>query len=373
MSKVLHVIPRMVQGGAEKLLLDYLVGHQSSHRHQTLVLFEDNDERMVAALSGELFVRSSFTYFDVLRDVPRIRSLIGRERPDLVVTWLYHASFLSPLLVPGDMPILAYLHNTDLSVDAKWTERTCQRAQAWVARAHRVSLLYSGRNSQQFHENALGYPAARARVLPNGVSGETFAPDLARRRLTRKELGVPDDDVLFGCFGRFNPQKNWPLVLDAVSAAPSTWLVCAGRGVSFSNPDFFDLVQARGLQDRVLALDAQSDVARLYDAADVVLMASTYGEAFPLVLLEALAMGKPVIATALGSIPEIVDGLLEPVPVGATDEYVAAVAGAASGRWQGLSIKPEDLRDRALSRYGWATYCAGLDKAIDDAIGSSSS
>lgn len=377
MSKILHIVPRMVQGGAEKLLIEVLRREGGQHDHQALVLFGDGDERMTESVAPKVHVRQPKSDVELLRDTLNVRRWIAAQNPDGVVAWMYHASVLARLIVPTPTPVMAYVHNTDLAVDAKPVERMAQKALARLARSPRMSLLYSGSAAQRYHEGALSYPSARANSLPNGVSLPTFTPDPARGRRARQELGIPDESFVFGAFGRFNPQKNWPLILDAVSAAArkaaSVRLIAAGRGVSFASDEFYDLVRARNLGDQVVALDSQADMARLYDAVDVLLIGSRYGEAFPLVLLEALAMGKPVIATALGSVPEVLDGLIEPIPAEEPERFVAAAVDAATGVWPGLAVKPEDLRRLAVSRYGLDNYCVGLDASINTFLGTSQS
>lgn len=371
-GNILHIIPRMVQGGAEKLLLDFLRSDALQHNHQLLVLFSDSDRRMIEPIADKVTERAANSYSDVARDIPGVRKWIAQLRPDAVVAWMYHASVLAPVLVPGGIPILAYLHNTDLSAEAKRAERLAQKALARLARSSRMSMLYCGAASQRFHEDSLGYPSARPHVLANGVSLEIFTPDPARRRSTRVSLGIETDALTFGCFGRFNPQKNWPLVLDAVAKAAEAnsdvRLIAAGRGVSLDNPEFAALVAARDLQKRVLALGARSDMAPLYDAIDVLLLGSRYGESSPLVLLEALAMGKPAIATALGSIPEVLEGLVPPIQVNAPKQFVSTAVDAAVGRWPGLVLKADTLRNRSISRYGLQQYCAGLDAVAGSVI-----
>lgn len=369
MADILHIIPRMVQGGAEQLLLDYLNSAETTHRHKALVLFADSDPRMIDPIAAQSEVRPSTSYGQIARDILPIRRHIASQKPAAVVAWMYHAAVLAPFLVPRGIPVLAYLHNTDLSAEAKRAERMAQKALARIARSQRVSLLYSGEASRRFHEDTLGYPGTRAHELANGISLETFAADPTRRAATRQDLGIDPETQVFGCFGRFNPQKNWPLVLDAFAAArranPSARLVAAGRGVSLQNPEFAALVSARGLEDAVIALDAQRDMARLYDTIDVLLMGSAYGEAFPLVLLEALAMGKPAIVTALGSVPDVVEGLWDPIPVEAPERFVATVEAAARGDWPALAIPAEVLRAHAVERYGLGAYARGFDTVLN--------
>ncbi|KAA9007833.1 glycosyltransferase [Histidinibacterium aquaticum] len=362
MSRVLHLIPRLVQGGAETLLVRYLSG-QTIHSHRCVTLFQDNDARMAEQLGDRLEARRCRGYADVLRDMPWVRRRLAMLSPDVVVAWMYHAGVMAPWLAPRGVPVLAYLHNTDLKPGSKRLERAAQRALGRIAKGAGRHLLYSGAESQALHEG-LGYPAGRSAAIPNGIPTELFAPDAADRAAIRTELGLTPEERVFGCFGRFDPQKNWPLVLDAVACAADVApvrLLAAGRGVSRETPEFEALIRARGLEDRVLALGVRSDMARLHRAADVLLLASGYGEAQPLVVLEALATGRPVIATDLGSVGDVLLPDLPPVPVGDAGAFIATVEAAARGDWPGLKLPEERLRARVVERFGQGAFGRALD------------
>ncbi|HEY2374068.1 MAG TPA: glycosyltransferase family 4 protein [Gaiellaceae bacterium] len=165
-----------------------------------------------------------------------------------------------------------------------------------------------------------GVPAERVSVLPNPVpSSAPVDRDAARAR-----LGV-DSQVLLAFAGRFGPQKALDVALDAVAAAENVTLALAGEGDGAAELRR----RAEPLGDRVRFLGSltRDGVLELFAAADASVLSSAW-ENLPHAVLESLAAGTPVLATAVGGVPEIVEdgvnGLL--VPAGDREAFAAAVS-----------------------------------------------
>ncbi len=105
--------------------------------------------------------------------------------------------------------------------------------------------------------------------------------------------------------GRLNPQKNHRLLLDAFAAAaiPGAHLLIAGEGDL--RPELEARSAALGIATTVHFLGVRADVPRLFGAADALVMPSSW-EGNPLVVMEAMAAGLPVVATRVGCVPELV-------------------------------------------------------------------
>ena len=166
-----------------------------------------------------------------------------------------------------------------------------------------------------------GVPAERVTVLPNPIPR---APAPVDRDATRRRLGV-DSQVLLAFAGRFGPQKALDVALDAVAATEHVTLALAGEGDGAANLRR----RAEPLGDRVRFLGAlpRDEVLELFAAADASVLSSSW-ENLPHAVLESLAVGTPVLATAVGGVPEIVEdgvnGLL--VAQGDRQAFAAAVA-----------------------------------------------
>jgi glycosyltransferase involved in cell wall biosynthesis len=156
---------------------------------------------------------------------------------------------------------------------------------------------------------AWGLPQDRLTVIPSSVS----VPDLEERDELRRRHGFESPTLVF--VGRFVAQKSLDVALDALSRVEGVAIVLVGDGPERQRIEM--LARRRGLGDRARFVGARGRQAvfELLRAADASVLSSSW-ENFPHAVVEALAVGTPVIATAVGGVPEIVDdgrnGLLVP-------------------------------------------------------------
>jgi glycosyltransferase involved in cell wall biosynthesis len=185
------------------------------------------------------------------------------------------------------------------------------------------TIVYNAQVSREQHA-AHGFHDDRACVIDNGFDLERFRPDPTSRQEWRSRLALPGRDALIvGNVGRYNPQKDHATMVrafsEAVAVDPRLVLVLAGDGLVESNDALARQIAAAGMTSRVRLLGPVLDVHRLYPAFDCFLLSSSFGEAFPNVLGEAMACGVPCITTRIGDSARIVGELgrvTEPGDVG---------------------------------------------------------
>jgi glycosyltransferase involved in cell wall biosynthesis len=160
----------------------------------------------------------------------------------------------------------------------------------------------------------LGYRRDQLVVIPNGVDLRRFDPDRYDRAQCRQALQLEAGDFVIGTIARLAPEKNLAHLLNAIeivvrTAAPS------GRQVKvvIAGPDRGCEAELRaqaarlGIAERVAFCGPRSDVPEVLRAFDVFAITSIT-EGTPFAVLEAMAMGLPIVATPAGSIPEVIDG-----------------------------------------------------------------
>lgn len=206
----------------------------------------------------------------------------------------------------------------------------------------------------------------RVEVVVQGIDVEAISAHRNARQSVRSELGVEADDVLVVIVANLRREKAYPdlmaaarLVLDA--GAPAKF-VAVGQGPL--EVELRRLHDRLGLGEAFRFLGYRQDAARVVAGADLFTLSSRH-EGLPLALMEALALGVPVVATAVGGIPEIVDdgreGVL--VPAARPDLLATAIieavgdperrqrmATAAAAKGASLAVEPAVRRMEAIYR-----------------------
>jgi glycosyltransferase involved in cell wall biosynthesis len=157
----------------------------------------------------------------------------------------------------------------------------------------------------------------RTEVVVHGIDLSAVGAARADREQMRRELGVADDEVLIGTVANYREQKGYPELLEAarlvLDAVPAARFATVGQGPL--EAQIVDLHRRLRLGDRFQLLGYREDPERVLAACDVFVLASRY-EGYPVALMEALCLGLPVVATAVGGVPQAVtpgeSGLLVP-------------------------------------------------------------
>ncbi|HZR14256.1 MAG TPA: glycosyltransferase [Acidimicrobiia bacterium] len=171
--------------------------------------------------------------------------------------------------------------------------------------------------SDEVRDTMWPYLRRRARVIIHGVDVDAIAAQRSQRDAVRAELGIGPDEPVAGTIANFRAQKDYPNLLEAARLlerrGSPVRFVAVGQG---QLEDETRALHARlGLGDRVLLLGRRDDAVRVLAACDVFTLASS-NEGLPVAVMEAFALGLPVVATHVGGVPEAVrdgiEGILVP-------------------------------------------------------------
>jgi len=151
-----------------------------------------------------------------------------------------------------------------------------------------------------------GFPAERIAVIPNGVDTVKFAP-ISNVASLRRELGIDELAPVVGIVAALRPEKNHELFLEMarriVRQLPTARFLIVGDGLRRTALE--QRTAEIGLESNVLFIGSRDDVPRLLAAMDVFALTS-HMEANPISILEAMSVGRPVVATDVGSIHDAV-------------------------------------------------------------------
>ncbi len=242
-----------------------------------------------------------------------LRQIIRSIQPDLIQGKMYHGNMVSEIakfFVGRSIPVLWSIHHTitQLSSEKRITQFLIQLG----ARLghHPDRIIFVSNNSRQQHED-LGYPIDKSCTIPNGCDVDKFSPDATAHATLCESLGIPTDSLLIASVARFHPMKDHPNLLQAAALTvphhPNLHIVLIGREVTPENAELQVLIQSLNLGDRVHLLGERSDTPHLMAGFDLFTSSSAYGEAFPNVLVEAMACGTPCVTTNVGDSGFIVE------------------------------------------------------------------
>lgn len=296
LSKPLFIITALGTGGAE-MMLTQLITHLDRTRFAPEVI------SLMAGGKHEDALRSAGIPVHTLnleagrpslRALWRLRSLVKQIKPDTLVGWMYHGNLAATLAswIGVRVPVIWNVRQSLYSLALE------KRGSAMVIKLlarlgfNPRAVLYNSQISAHQHE-AIGYPADKTILVPNGFDCDRFAPDAAARVSVRAELGLAPDALLVGRFGRHSAMKDYPTFIAAAELVakqmPNVHFTIAGTGTE----------EIRG-QPSLHVLGERLDLPRLTAALDVACSSSAFGEGFPNVVAEAMSCGVPCVVTDVG-------------------------------------------------------------------------
>jgi len=305
---VLYLITELDVGGAERALARTVIRlSKNRYRASVACLYGAGavaDEIRTAGIAvTDLEARGKWD----LSVAWRLYRLLRRERPTILHTWMFHAN------VPGRL--LGRLAGVPIIISS---ERTMGQESRWRYRLNRITAPLTDRvvcvsqRVADFVVQEVGIPQCKVVVIPNGIDLRNFKY-LPAKRQARAALGLPYELALIGTVARLNPVKRLDVLLQALASVNGVCAVIIGDGPERARLEA--LRKQLGLVERVRFVGQQSNVPEWLAAMDLFVLPSDW-EGMSNALLEAMAVGLPVVATAVGGTPEVVvdgvTGLLVP-------------------------------------------------------------
>lgn len=316
--RVLHVVTSLDVGGAQKHLLSLVKGLRERGHTADVAFFKNPTLREEFLATGaELFDLSTRRTFSPLL-IPRLARILVRGRYQIVHTHLLKADSYGALagVLARTPVILASKHNDEIAL----RNPRVATVHGLLSRLDQRVIVLSDYVGRYVASVGKVDPARIDRVY-YGVRPATTATMEDGARL-RAELGIPGNAPLVATVGRLMEQKGLVYLLQAMEILrdrlPEARLLMVGDSQDGRDGYKTDLLrqwEAMGLQERVIFTGVRNDVPAVMQAIDLFAMASLW-EGFGLVFLEAMAAARPIVATEVSAIPEVVEdgvtGLLVP-------------------------------------------------------------
>ncbi len=361
--RVLWVIKGLGPGGAETLLAAAAAAHDRTKFHIECAYVLPYKDHLVGALEDAgVTTHCVSTRPTDLRWPLALAGLIRHGNWDVV-----HVH--SPL--PGSVARLAARTMRGKRPKIVTTEHNAWGTFGWPTRwLNRLTSRWDDAVvavSDEARQSMRGRVAQRATTLTHGIDVDHARSFSCQRQAVRTELGIGPDEFVIGTVANFRLQKDYPNLLRAARALADRGVaarfVIVGQGPL--EADTRALADQLGLADRIVFTGFRPDAVRVMSSFDVFTLASSW-EGLPVALMEALALGIPVVATDVGGIGEAmhdhVDALL--VPPGD--------AGALADAWQVLADDPSQRHQLAgaawarADEFGVARTQDAIEKIYDE-------
>jgi glycosyltransferase involved in cell wall biosynthesis len=350
--KILRIIARLNVGGPARHVALLNAG-LDARGHDTLLVHGelDNGEasfeqfardrrlRMVkiGALGRRVSPASDLTAFTALRQ------LIRDEQPDVIHTHTAKAGTLGRLAAlacnamrpRSRRPLVVHTFHGHVfegyfSTAANHAIRTIERS---LARVTDTIVTISPRQRTDIVERFRIAPAAKTVVVPLGLDLDPLIELPPEAKGMRDALGMAVDEVVVGYAGRMVPVKDLETLLRAfaraVEMSPKLRLLLAGDGPE--RPRLESLAQELGIAGRARFIGWVADLPAFYSALDLFAL-SSINEGTPVAAIEAMAAARPVVATSVGGVPDVIEhgvsGSL--VPAQSIEAFAAALAHMAA-------------------------------------------
>ncbi|WP_083203864.1 glycosyltransferase [Ensifer adhaerens] len=302
---VLHLITGLNVGGAEYMLARFGAKLAATHYEPSVLslmrpgpVARDMRDANIAVATLEMHQSRPGP-----RALAKLRAIIRSSRPALLHGWMYHGNVAASVgsLLGERQPVIWSIHH---SIANPSSEKLMTRAviRLSVELSSRTSAIsYCSRVSAEQHE-ALGFAPDKRRIIPNGVDCEQFHPRADARRYLCDALRLPAERLLVGNIARAHPMKDHGSFLRAIAGLRGMGLDAHGIliGDGHEQGGTARVAAELGITPMITISNARADIDRLMPGLDLFMLSSAWGEAFPLVVAEAMASGVPAIATDVG-------------------------------------------------------------------------
>lgn len=353
--KILYVITGLGMGGAETQLST--IAQHMAKSHDVRVCYLTGEPVLLKDISAVPIVPINIkkTLSGFFQGYFKLRKLVADFKPDVIHSHMIHANILSRLLrlsiaVPK---LVCSAHNSN---EGGWLRMLAYRL------TDRLADVTTNVSLEAVHafETRWAIPKDKMRVVFNGVDTSIFKPDSEKRFYLRQLADVADNDKIILSVGRLTAAKDFPNLLNAFAGLShmqgtfKLWIVGDGD----DRLALTALVEKLNLTGKVFFWGMRSDVASFYNAADIYVLSSAW-EGFGLVVAEAMASERVVVATDCGGVREVIGDQGFLVPVKNADALMQGMEKALSLSAGGAKVMGEQARTRVVENFS-------LDSVIEN-------
>ena len=302
MKHITHVITSLSRGGAQSMLVK-LALHPTFKEGVQQHIISLNEDFDYPELFNQGIKITLIKAKNPIKILIELRSALNQNSTDIIQSWMYHANFFVFLARFKKHKIFFNIRHSLHDIKM---EKTTTRFIIFVGKFFSRfvnKVVYCSKVSLSQHIN-YGYPSYNSIFIPNGFEIEKFKYSISNRKIFRESLDFMKDDFVIASIARYHPMKNHEGIIKGFSKfvkfAPKSKLVLIGKGLDKENHTLRSLCNLLNVSDKVFMLGMRNDIPSILSGIDVFISASNWGEAFPNVIGEAMAIGKICVTNDVG-------------------------------------------------------------------------
>lgn len=368
--RILFLIRSLDTGGAERQLVVLARGlKERGHTVAVAVFYEGG------AFTAEL-TNADIPILSVSKrgrgDVPgffwRLLLTCLDFSPDIIHSYLDVSNVVASILRPflkGTRIVWGIRASNMALGEYDWLSRLASYAQLLL---HGIpDLVIANSESGRNYAAALGLE--RLVVIPNGIDTNRFRPDHHGRNALRAQWGIlSENEILIGRVARVDPMKDHRNFLGAASRLADRRdirFICVGGGPLKDRQELEEEAGRLGLANKLMWWPPQVEMTSVYNALDIVVSSSSFGEGFPNVVAEAMACGVPCVVTDVGDSRRIVGDAGIVVPPRDSERLAKGILEALSHR-DALASR---TRKRIVDHFSLPVLVETTEKALKRVLG----
>ena len=327
--RIALLIRSLNYGGAEMQVTMLANGLARSGHAVSLFVFYPNGP-LRDRLSPNVTVRSlgKRGRWDVSGFLRSLFRILDEEKPDVLYAFMPIANQLASLtrLRLPKLKVIWGVRASDARYD--WLAQVSYWLECPLSRC--PDLIIANSAAGRRYAVSCGFPDNdRFIVIPNGIDAELFRPNADLRGAVRAEWRILPDETLVGIVARLDPMKDYSSFMEAAAKLTRTEqrlrFVSVGSGPEDYAAVLRDEAHRFGLDKRMIWAWPRGDLPAVYNALDLLVSSSAFGEGFSNVLGEAMACGVPCVATDVGDAREILGDSDTVVPPGDPEALAASI------------------------------------------------
>ena len=326
--KIVHIINSLGQGGSENTLFK-LCKYDSLNKHFVISLTGTGAYYYLIKNLGVKVYCLNLNFFSIYNFFYLIK-LLRNIKPDILQTWLFHSDLIGGLAgwFAGIRNIIWNIRSSNLELGkAKLTTILIIKILSKLSYFIPAKIIIASKKAKNVYKDEK-YDTKKLKFIPNGYDLSILKPNQLERLKFRKKIKVNLKTPVIGCIARYAPEKDHLNLLYALSEIRlkniNFYCILAGSNIN-KNQELIYKIKKLKLNNNIRLLKSQKNISEIMNGIDVHVLSSSYGEAFPNIVSEAMAIGTPCVVTNVADAGCIVNKTGWVVPIKNPNKLAIAI------------------------------------------------